>query len=77
VDRPEQVARAWEEAMSADRPVVYEAYVDPNVPPLPPHITLEQARNFTAALLKGDPESGGILKQSLRGLVDRLTPHKG
>lgn len=76
VDRPEQVARAWDEALSADRPVVYEAYVDPDVPPLPSHITLEQARNLTQAMLKGDADAGGVIKQSLKGMVDRLTPKK-
>lgn len=74
VDRPEQITRAWDEALSADRPVVYEAYVDPDVPPLPPHITFEQARHFAKAILKGDLETGGIIKQSLKGMVDKLTP---
>ena len=36
-------ATAWDEALAADRPVVLEAIVDPEVPPLPPHITFEQA----------------------------------
>ena len=33
--------QAWDEALAADRPVILECYTDPNVPPLPPHITLE------------------------------------
>ena len=76
VDRPEQIARAWDEALTSDRPVVYEAYVDPDVPLLPPHITLEQARNFAQSMLKGDVNAGGVLRQSLKGMVDRLTPKK-
>jgi pyruvate dehydrogenase (quinone) len=76
VDRPEQISRAWDEALSADRPVVYEAYVDPNVPPIPPHLSLEQAKHFAQSLLKGDVDTGGILRQSLKGMVDRLTPKK-
>ncbi|HZU82634.1 MAG TPA: thiamine pyrophosphate-requiring protein, partial [Polyangiaceae bacterium] len=51
VDGPEQVSAAWDEALASDRPVVYEAYVDPEVPPLPPHITLKQARAFTKSIL--------------------------
>ena len=43
-----------------DRPVVIEAITDPDVPPLPPHITFEQARDFTSLILKGDPNSRGI-----------------
>ncbi|ADO73091.1 thiamine pyrophosphate-requiring protein [Stigmatella aurantiaca] len=77
VDRPEQISRAWDEALSSDRPVVYEAYVDPDVPPLPPHITLEQAKHFAESLLKRDVDSSGIIKQSLKGMVDNLLPRKG
>src|SRR5207237_4052720 len=37
VDRPDPVGAAWERALSADRPVVFEAITDPDVPTLPPH----------------------------------------
>jgi pyruvate dehydrogenase (quinone) len=77
VDKSEQLARAWDEALSADRPVVFEAYVDPDVPPLPPHITFEQAKHFAESMIKGDAEAGGVIKQSIKGIVDKLTPHKG
>jgi pyruvate dehydrogenase (quinone) len=77
VDRPDALARAWDEALSADRPVVFEAYVDPDVPVLPPHITLEQAKNFAQAVAKGDENAGGILKQSFKGMVEQLLPRKG
>jgi pyruvate dehydrogenase (quinone) len=66
VEREEDVAGAWEEALGARRPFVIDAVVDPDVPPLPPHITLEQARSMGAALLKGDPDMRGVLRQSLR-----------
>jgi pyruvate dehydrogenase (quinone) len=72
VDTPEAVAPAWEEALAADRPVVYEAVTDPDVPPLPPHISLEQAKQFTAMLLKGDPDRGGIIRQTVRELLGTL-----
>jgi pyruvate dehydrogenase (quinone) len=67
VDRPERVAPAWDEALAADRPVVYEAITDPEVPPLPPHIVLGQAKHLAKALVKGDPAAPDIAKQSLRG----------
>ncbi|MGH8537249.1 MAG: thiamine pyrophosphate-requiring protein [Gammaproteobacteria bacterium] len=66
VDQPEDIGPAWERALAADRPVVLEAITDPNVPPLPPHITLEQAKAYISALLKGDPDALGIIKQSFR-----------
>src|SRR5439155_25104100 len=41
VETPDAVGPAWDRALAADRPVVLEAITDPDVPPLPPHITLE------------------------------------
>jgi pyruvate dehydrogenase (quinone) len=46
-----------------------EAITDPNVPPLPPHITFKNAKAYASALLKGDPDAAGIIKQSLKELV--------
>jgi pyruvate dehydrogenase (quinone) len=66
VDAPERVAEAWEQALAADRPVVFEAVTDPNVPPLPPHITLEQARALATALRAGDPDARSVLRESVR-----------
>jgi pyruvate dehydrogenase (quinone) len=47
-------------------PVVYEAVTDPEVPPLPPHITLERARAFASSVLGGDAHAGRMVKESLR-----------
>ena len=74
VDHPDAVGDAWDRALASDRPVVLEAITDPDVPTLPPHITFKQARMFASALLKGDPNEGGILKQSIKGVVEGLVP---
>jgi pyruvate dehydrogenase (quinone) len=66
VETPQAIGPAWEQALASDRPVVLEAITDPNVPPLPPHITLEQAKAYVSALLKGDPDALGIIKRSFR-----------
>ena len=77
VNSDEQVAGAWEEALASDRPVVIEFKTDPNVPPLPPHIKLEQAKKFASALLKGDPDEAGILVQTARQVLGAVLPgHK-
>ena len=55
VDDPEQLGAAWDEALAADRPVVLEVKTDPEVPPLPPHITPEGGQELHRVLLKGDP----------------------
>src|SRR5207253_6813676 len=69
VDRPERVGPAWDEALAADRPCVIEFITDPEVPPLPPHISPEQARNFIKSLLH-DPDRGHMLKQSLKEMLE-------
>jgi hypothetical protein len=69
VDRPEDVGQARGEALAADRPVVFEAYISGNVPTLPPHISFEQAKELTSALVKGDPEEVGIIKHSVKELL--------
>ena len=77
VDEAERVGPAWDEALSADRPVVLDMVTDPNVPPLPPHITLKQARGFMNAMLGGEPEAGSVLADTARELVGALLPGKG
>ena len=74
VDDPDRVAASWEDALAADRPVVLEAKVDPEVPPLPPHITLKQAKAFTSTLLTGDPREGSIIAQTAKELIADLLP---
>jgi pyruvate dehydrogenase (quinone) len=74
VDDPTRVGPAWDEALGADRPVIYEAVTDPEVPPLPPHITLEQAKALSSALLGGDPNARRIIKQSFRQKVEEFLP---
>jgi pyruvate dehydrogenase (quinone) len=69
VDEPDRVGPAWDEALAADRPVVLEAITDPTVPPLPPHITIDQARQLSAALFKGEPEAWEVIKRSFAGKV--------
>jgi pyruvate dehydrogenase (quinone) len=75
VDDPDRVGAAWDEVLSADRPAVLEAVVDPDVPPLPPHITFEQAKHFAQAAV-GDPRRAEIIRQSFRQMVDALIPRR-
>jgi pyruvate dehydrogenase (quinone) len=74
VDDPDQVGAAWDEALTSDRPVVLEAVTDPEVPPLPPHITLEQAKAMASALAKGDPGARGVIRQTFRDKVEEFLP---
>ncbi|MGA1858709.1 thiamine pyrophosphate-requiring protein [Azospirillum sp. 11R-A] len=77
VDKPENLAAVWDEAMATRGPVLVEAYTDPNVPPLPPHITLKNAAAMMATLAKGDPEVWDMLKDTAKDLVQSYLPHGG
>jgi pyruvate dehydrogenase (quinone) len=77
IDRPEQIGPAWDRAFKADRPLVVEAITDPEVPPLPPHITFKQAKAMGSALLKGDAGWRGIIRQTYREMMAGWKPHRG
>lgn len=66
VDEPDKLSDAWDQALTADRPVLLEAVVDPNVPPMPPHITFDQMVKFTKTLIKGDAKEAGIINQTFK-----------
>lgn len=76
VNTPEELGPALDEALTANCPVVLNVYTDPNVETLPPHISIEQARHFTRTLVKGDPDEIGIIKESVKGMVQGVLPHK-
>ena len=65
VEKPEQIGAAWDEALQAKTPAIVEFHTDPEVPPLPPHITKDQAKKFLEALMK-DPARGDMLKESMK-----------
>lgn len=66
VDHPDGIANAWEAAIRADRPVVLEIMADPEVPPLPPHINLKQAKNYFQALRREGPSGVAALRATLK-----------
>jgi pyruvate dehydrogenase (quinone) len=69
VDDPQRIGAAWDEALSADRPCVVAFRTDPEVPPLPPHITFEQAKNFMSALVR-DPARGPMLRNAMKEMFE-------
>jgi pyruvate dehydrogenase (quinone) len=74
IDSPDQVKDAWDRALSSDRPVLVEAVTDPDVPPLPPHISFNQAKNFAKSILKGDRNKFGMIRQTYRDTVESYLP---
>jgi pyruvate dehydrogenase (quinone) len=74
VSDPNALGAAWDSAFAADRPFLFEAMTDPNVPPLPPHISIEQAKNLTSAILKRDVDALGFLKDTVSQVRARYLP---
>jgi pyruvate dehydrogenase (quinone) len=75
VTDPEHLEGAWREALSADRPFVLDVHCDPDVPPIPPHATLEQMTDMAQALIKGDSSRWGVIKEGLKTKAQELLPH--
>jgi pyruvate dehydrogenase (quinone) len=76
VDKPDQLGPAWDRALAADRPCVLDVRCDPNVPPIPPHATFEQAKDTATALIKGDEDAVGVVKQGLKTKLQEFLPHR-
>jgi pyruvate dehydrogenase (quinone) len=74
-DNADQISAAWKEALQADRPVIIEFRADPNVPPLPPHITLKDAKNFMT-MMRNEPELGSVIKNSAKELLANVLHRK-
>ncbi|MFI6452713.1 thiamine pyrophosphate-requiring protein [Streptosporangium amethystogenes] len=76
VERPEEIGPAWEQALSADRPVLLDVHVDPDVPPIPPHASFEQMKDAAEALLRGDENRWGVIREGIKTKVQEFLPHR-
>ncbi len=65
----EEIEAAWDAAFAHPGVTLIDAYVSKNVPPLPPHITFEFAKNTAKALLKGDPHELGVIRDTAQAVV--------
>jgi pyruvate dehydrogenase (quinone) len=74
VKSPDELGPAWDRALSAGRPAVLDVHCDPEVPPIPPHATFEQAESMLAAVLKGDPEAFHLVRQGVKTKLREALP---
>ncbi|WP_017574393.1 thiamine pyrophosphate-requiring protein [Nocardiopsis kunsanensis] len=74
VERPEDVESSWHRALGADRPFVIDFRTDPDVPPIPPHASLDQIESAASAILHGDTESAGLVRQGVKAKVQDFLP---
>jgi pyruvate dehydrogenase (quinone) len=75
VDDPDELGGAWDAALAAGVPTVLEVRTDPDVPPLPPHLTLKQVKNFITALPE-DADRGGVIARTAGQALSGLVPHR-
>ena len=71
VDESATLGAAWDEALGADGPVVLEVKTDPEIAPLPPHISFKEAKNFMFAMAKDD-DAGHVIKDTARQVVNAV-----
>jgi pyruvate dehydrogenase (quinone) len=76
LDDADQLGEAWDEALAADRPTVLDIRCDPDVPPIPPHATFEQAKATLSAVIHGDEDAWGFVKQGVKQKAQELLPGK-
>ena len=72
LEDPRRAAMVVEEALSHPGPVLIEAVVDPYLPPLPAHVTADQALKFAKSVAKGTPERGKIVRSIVAEKVREL-----
>jgi pyruvate dehydrogenase (quinone) len=77
VDDPDAVGPAWDSALAADEPVVLDVRTDPEVPPIPPHVTFDEMKSMTEAIVKGDPNGWHALAEMAKNKAAELFTRAG
>ncbi|QMU80257.1 thiamine pyrophosphate-requiring protein [Streptacidiphilus sp. PB12-B1b] len=77
VDKPDQVEAAWQRALAADRPCLIEFRTDPGVPPIPPHADWDQMKATLSAVLHGDSDRLGMIRQGAKAKLQEFLPGSG
>ena len=72
ITKPDELQSGLDEAFKSDRPVVLDIHTDPNVPPLPAHISFDEAKGFIESLAKGDPAEFKLIGDSFRAVAAEL-----
>jgi len=76
VEDPDGIGPAWDRALSADRPTVLDVRCDPDIPPIPPHATFEQAKDTVKSMIQGDEDRWGVIKEGLKTKAQEYLPHR-
>ncbi|HZL37565.1 MAG TPA: thiamine pyrophosphate-requiring protein [Tepidisphaeraceae bacterium] len=74
IEHPAEIGAALDEALTGNRPYLVEVMSDPEVPPLPPHISFEQAVHFWRSVFRGDSDRWNMMGGSIKELVATYAP---
>jgi pyruvate dehydrogenase (quinone) len=72
IDDPNKCGEILDRALRTPGPVVIEAIVDPNEPPMPPRVTAKQAARFAESLARGTPDRRKIFETVVGNKVREL-----
>jgi pyruvate dehydrogenase (quinone) len=70
IERPDQIADAWRQALTADRPFLVEAVVDPDVPLLAPALEPEKVEQILRGL-RQEPDGDSAAEHTAQGQLRR------
>jgi pyruvate dehydrogenase (quinone) len=76
IEKEDDIIPALDKAMTLQKPVLVDVLSDPNVPPLPPHISFKQMKAFTSSIVKGDVDAWDMIKQTYKDVIENYLPHK-
>nr|WP_235681447.1 thiamine pyrophosphate-requiring protein [Tomitella gaofuii] len=71
-DSPDDIGAAWDRALATDGPVVLEVVVDPEIPPVPPHMKKEMVKK-TAKAMVDDPQKVGVAAKGAKQKLHEFT----
>jgi pyruvate dehydrogenase (quinone) len=69
LDDPEKVEEVLGQAFAHPGPAIVEAVVDPNEPPMPGHVTMDQAWHFAESMIRGESQRSEIIKTVLKNTI--------
>jgi pyruvate dehydrogenase (quinone)/pyruvate oxidase len=72
IEDPTKCAEVLKQALATPGPVLIEAVVDPNEPPMPPKATLRQVTRLAESLARGTPEGGRIARTIASDVIREL-----
>ena len=72
IEEPGQCGEILDRALNTPGPVLIEAVVDPNEPPMPPKVTAKQAAHFAESLAKGTPDRKKIVETLVADKIREL-----